>query len=224
MSRSLLLHVVPPPVLGDSPAGNGWRSLLLAASALLIYRWPALASWLEWQRGSPEIWRMLTCHLVHFSTNHLFWDLAPFFLLAFLCERIHARRFVLTLLTAAIVIPLTVEWYAPSLTTYRGLSGLCSALFGMLVANGFFDELHVGRRVGVLVWLACAVAFGLKLSIELAYGVTVFADNLSGYVPVPVAHAAGFGVGVFIRAVGAIATPADRMPRHDDDCSFSPCP
>jgi rhomboid family GlyGly-CTERM serine protease len=198
--------------------------LLLTASAVAICRWPPLASWLEWQRGSSQAWRILTCHLVHFSTNHLLWDLLPFFLLAFLCERIHARRFVLTLFTSAIVIPFMVEWFDPSITTYRGLSGLCSAMFGLLVANGFFEELRSGRRVGAIVCLACTAAFGLKLWIELAYGVTVFADNLSGYAPVPIAHAAGFGVGVLIRAVGAIAIPADRMPRHDDDCSFSPHP
>jgi rhomboid family GlyGly-CTERM serine protease len=144
-----------------------------------------------------QLWRLVTCHLVHFGLEHLAWDAAVFVLLAVLCWRLGKRRSLVSLATATLAIPAALWILQPGLSTYRGLSGLDSALF-VTAALGMGQRLcGEGRdRWGAAAY-ASVVALGAKIAYEVATGTTLFVDAAGlGFVPVPLAHATGALAGV----------------------------
>ena len=116
-----------------------------------------------------------------------------------------------TVLLAALLIPAAVWLACPELQTYRGLSGIDSALLALLAVGVLRDALRPGGRRAVAV--ACAavmLGFGAKLAYELATGAALFVDaEAAGFVPVPVAHAVGAAVGGVVACVGRGREPAD---------------
>ncbi len=157
----------------------------LAVTALAVAATFLPGEWLELQRGNFEPWRFLTCHLTHFSYEQLAWDALVFASLAVASARRNARAFHATLLASAILVPIAVLAFAPHIDTYRGLSGLASAMFALLLTLEW-------RR---LTWpvVALAIAFAAKLMFEAVTGGAVFVDDI---VSVPVAHLAGALAGV----------------------------
>jgi rhomboid family GlyGly-CTERM serine protease len=128
---------------------------------------------LELQRGG-DAWRILTCHFTHFTYEQLAWDALAFTFLGVACERRNRGAYHATLLASIVLIPLAVLAFDPRIDTYRGLSGIDSALFAMLV---------VSRRNVFL-----GVLFAGKIAFEFFTGGGVFVDDI---VVVPVAHVAG---------------------------------
>jgi hypothetical protein len=108
-----------------------------------------------------------------------------------------------TVLLSALLIPAAVWLACPELETYRGLSGVDSALLTLLAVGLLRDGLRPGgRRAVAAASAAVLLGFGAKLLYELASGAALFVDaGAAGFVPVPVAHAAGAAVG----ALGACA-------------------
>ena len=146
-------------------------------------------SLLELQRGGP-VWRILTCHFTHWTHEQLAWDLLAFVFLGLACERRNRRAYHATLLASALFIPLAVMLFAPRIVAYRGLSGLDSALFALLLAQ----EFRRNRIVAV-----CAVGFAAKIAFEAMTSSTVFVSNLgAGVVAVPMAHLAGAVIAALI--------------------------
>jgi len=140
---------------------------------------------LELHRNA-EVWRFVTCHFTHWSYEQLAWDALAFLLLAWVCERRNRVAFHATLLASAIVIPLAVLAFAPNVIAYRGLSGLDSALFAMLIIEA--------RRSRIA--MLCGIAFVAKIVFELTTGSLVFVTHMGeGVAPVPIAHIAGAIVG-----------------------------
>jgi rhomboid family GlyGly-CTERM serine protease len=157
-------------------------SLLAVAATLLP------GSWLELQRGGAA-WRIATCHFTHFTYEQLAWDALVFLLLAIACERRNRSAFRATLLASVIVVPIAVLAFS-SVTMYRGLSGIDSALFGFLLVS----EWQRSRIVAL-----CGVAFAAKMIFEMSTGATVFVHSDS-FIAVPAAHIAGALVGVIAGA------------------------
>ena len=162
-------------------------TIVTAAAALLP------GSWLELRRGGPA-WGIVTCHFTHFTYEQLAWDALAFLVLGLACARRDRGAFQATLLASILLVPMAVLSFAPGVTTYRGLSGIDSALFALL--------LTVEWRRSALAAL-CAAAFALKLIFEVTTGAMLFVSSNAGFVPVPVAHLAGALVGV---VVGVLAT------------------
>ncbi|MCE9584104.1 MAG: rhombosortase [Planctomycetes bacterium] len=173
-------------------------AVLLSVVGILLP--PAAATGLELDRTRAfhgEIWRMLTCHWAHYSFSHFLWSFIPFVFLAVLCERDSRGRFLACLAGAALIVPLAVWVAAPSISTYRGLSGLDSALFTLLAATVAREKARE-RSWG---WVAAAalvvLAFAGKLLFEATTARGFFLDtHASGMTPVPVAHLAGALVGL----------------------------
>jgi rhomboid family GlyGly-CTERM serine protease len=156
-------------------------TLLAVAAALLP------GSSLELQRGGP-VWRIVTCHFTHFTYEQLAWDALVFLVLGIACARRNRGAFQATLLASILVVPIAVLTFAPEVTTYRGLSGIDSALFALLLTMEW-------RRS----WLValCAAGFAMKLIFEMTTGATVFVSG-AAFAVVPVAHLAGAVVGLVI--------------------------
>jgi rhomboid family GlyGly-CTERM serine protease len=164
-------------------------TLLTLAAALIP------GSSLELRRGGA-VWRIVTCHFTHFTYEQLAWDVLVFLILGMACARHGRGAFQATLLASIVVVPIVVLAVAPDVTTYRGLSGIDSALFALLLTME-------SRRS----WLAalCAIGFAMKLIFEMTTGATVFVSG-AAFVPVPAAHLAG--------AITGLAIGMARMSLH----------
>ncbi len=195
-----------------------YAPLLLAAAAVWVHLWPGLAPVLEYNRAAVfdgEAWRLLTGHWTHFTFDHLFWDVAVFAGLGWLCASIDRRRFWAVTLGSALLISLLLLAFMPSVTTCRGLSGIDSALFVTLGIH-FLRERARDRQWG---WVALAagvlLGFAGKVVFEMATGSTLFVDSAAaGMTPLPLAHVAGAAVGA---AVGIGRGPFSLFRQHAAD-------
>ncbi len=159
---------------------------------------PGASDWLQFERGAVaggEAWRWLTAHLTHFDANHLAWDAAALVILGWLCERESRARTALTLFVSSFTITAAVALWQPQFATYRGLSGLDSALFGLLAIN----LLRRPERTPRLVALVTLVGFAAKCLLEISTDSTVFASG-DTYAPVPLAHLVGLISGALVGA------------------------
>lgn len=181
-------------------------SLLLVAFAVTVSLVPGVATWMQYDRlavADGALWRLMTSHFVHWSAEHLFWDVLALGVLGWFCERESAGRFLQCVVVSAVLIP-AILWFAePDMATYRGLSGIDSALFGML-ATRIIREAAVEQdwsRLGAAGLVA--LGFAAKVGFELVTGSTLFVDSsAAGMTPVPLAHIVGGLVGLFCGLTG----------------------
>jgi rhomboid family GlyGly-CTERM serine protease len=172
--------------------------LVLGLPAILVQLAPGAAERLEYDRArlaAGEAWRLATCHFAHWTPEHLLWDLGAVAALAVGCAPFGMRRLAAAAGAAMVAIPLAVWIALPSMTRYRGLSGLASALFALL-AVAVLREARAGGRAGLA--LAAAVALGgfaAKLAWELATASPAFVGPGAGFVAVPLAHLVGAACG-----------------------------
>lgn len=173
--------------------------ILEAAGELLQYDRQAIAH--------GQLWRLVTGHLVHFGLEHLAWDAAVFVLLAVLCWRLGRGLCLASLLGATLAIPAVLWTLEPGMQTYRGLSGLDSALYvTAAVALGRRLWSH-GRRVAAAATLLSVLGLAAKVGYELATGQALFVDAAAlGFAPVPIAHATG-GLAGGLAALSAPTAP-----------------
>ncbi|HJQ38564.1 MAG TPA: rhomboid family intramembrane serine protease [Thermoanaerobaculia bacterium] len=158
---------------------------------------------MQLEPGGPW-WQVFTCHFTHWTYEQLAWDAIAFLALGAACARRHRAAFCATLLASAVLVPLAVLVLAPEVIAYRGLSGLDSALFVLLL--GTVERRALARRNGngglkpaaPLVIAVCGIAFIAKIAFEMRTGATVFAGSVA---PVPVAHIAGAVAAVLVLLV-----------------------
>ena len=187
-------------------------SLLIALATVAIGFLEPLARNLQYDPAaiaSGELWRVVTCHLTHWSLDHLFWDVLVFVVAGAICEQENRSRFLACLGISAVTIPLVVWTVQPDLDFYRGLSGIDSALFILMSVTALGDAIR--RRD-----LGWAIAVGLlsigfigKTIYEFATGHTLFVDSQTvGMTPVVLAHVVGAVIGVATATLGR----TDRRP------------
>ncbi|MFT3783239.1 MAG: rhombosortase [Nibricoccus sp.] len=170
----------------------------VACVALCVHLLPGLGTELEMSRSGlreGEIWRLLTGHLTHFTTEHLKWDLVVFGALGSLVELRNRRHFLSILAGSAVAISLAVIWFQPQFTTYRGLSGVDCALYGYIAMDILILSLLERRRGPALVAGAACVFLVAKVVFEMVTGRAFFVDSAASFTPVPLAHLVGACVG-----------------------------
>jgi rhomboid family GlyGly-CTERM serine protease len=175
---------------------------IVAAAALAVAATFLPGEWLE-LRSDPSLLRILTCHFTHWSFEQLAWDVLAFTALGLACARRNARATHATLLASVLLIPVAVLAFAPEIGAYRGLSGVASAMFALLLA---FER----RR---LTWpvVTFTILFAGKLTLEAITGGAIFAKDLGDdVVAVPVAHLAGALIGAI---GGSSIRPAEHLKR-----------
>ena len=177
-------------------------SLLLTFAAVIIHLFFSLRVQLLYDRSTlvhHELWRLLTCHWVHLSWDHLFWSATTFLGLGSLCELIDKKKFHATVAVSALLIPVIIWWGMPDLTVYGGLSGLDCALYALLMVLLIKREIRSRCRVWVAFFSLLLVGLIAKITYETITGMTIFvSNNQSGMVPVPLAHLVGGVVGTAI--------------------------
>jgi rhomboid family GlyGly-CTERM serine protease len=174
-------------------------SLVLTALAVGAFLAPGAADWLAFDRqavSDGQLWRVLTGHWTHFSFDHLVWDVIGFACLAVMCERYGRTRFVACVAVSAVAISVTLWWAEPSMIAYRGLSGLDSALFGLLAVLVLREGIERGDRLRVGLVSVFFALFVVKVSYEFINGATIFVSNYGPSVaPLPLVHLVGAAVG-----------------------------
>jgi Ca-activated chloride channel family protein len=177
-----------PPPRHQPPARAPAMKLVVVVVTVTLASLLLPGSALELQRGGPA-WRVVTCHFTHFTYEQLVWDALVFAALGIACARRYREAFRATLFASIVLGPLAVLVFAPEVTTYRGLSGIDSALFGLLLVM----EGRRNRLAGL-----CAVLFGVKLLVESTTGATLFVTSDAAFIAVPAAHLAGALTGAAI--------------------------
>ena len=148
-------------------------TLLVVAIALLAAGIPGASSGLQYDRsliGQGQWWRLVTSHWVHWTPDHLTWDLLAFAALTAAAIRLSRGRALATVALASCLIPVCIWVFNPELVRYRGLSGLASALY-VLVVLEVWGRIPRGesRGKGVVAWLLL-VGFAAKVVYELVSG------------------------------------------------------
>ncbi|MGH7411347.1 MAG: rhombosortase, partial [Candidatus Methylomirabilis sp.] len=171
---------------------------------------PGAATRLQYDRAAiaaGELWRILSGHWTHVSADHLFWNVLAFVVLGAIGERSSRVRFYTCLVGSAVVIPVALWTALPQLRTYRGLSGIDSALFALLAVTLMKDVIHARRWTWVTGLSAVFLAFIGKVGFEMATGRTIFVDSTAAHMlPVPLAHCIGAVVGVIVGMTGYCTT------------------
>lgn len=188
---------------------RGGASLLLGVLAVVAYGVPSLAEAMQYDRAAiaaGELWRVATCHLAHWSLDHLIWDVLALVLLGLLCEGRDRRAFAWCVGLSAAATPLGVWTLLPELPFYRGLSGIDSALFALLSVTTLRDSRSQHRFVWSAGCLVVLLAFVVKVAYEFTTGTSLFVDSTaSDMVPVPLAHLVGAAIGALTGAVAILA-------------------
>lgn len=176
-------------------------TLLLGCIVLIINRLPPVAAWLQFDRSAilhGELWRIVTGHLTHWSSSHLFWDILVFLVLAGIIEWFSRKQLLVFIAAASFFISLLVLIGLPEMNYYRGLSGLDSGLFIVLLVM-FYRMKASGRRfLQQLPYVVLGSFFFGKSVFELLTGRTLFVDPSELFLPVPLAHIGGIFIGLVI--------------------------
>jgi rhomboid family GlyGly-CTERM serine protease len=167
--------------------------------AVVVHLSPTLASWLQYDRrllADGQLWRLASCHFAHWNLDHLLWDTVVFAALGFVCERRSRIPFVACMLAAVLLIPLALWLAAPSVVSYRGLSGIDTAMFALLAGSILREKWTEGS------WgwfFGCAALFGsmaAKIAFECVSGRALFVDAAAAeFSLVPLSHIGGAAVG-----------------------------
>jgi rhomboid family GlyGly-CTERM serine protease len=197
-----------------------WATLLLSAVAVGVHLAPAAAACLQYDRAAlagGEPWRLLTGHWVHWSAEHLAWDVLVLAAAGAALESAFGRRaLVLTVLLSALAISAAVWLLHPELALYRGLSGVDCALVVAASVCHLRTALERGDR-GLAALLAVVLAlWGAKVSYEALTGRTLFVAAGGAFVPVFLAHLVGGACGL----VTSLARPT--WPRVLRDAALRP--
>jgi rhomboid family GlyGly-CTERM serine protease len=177
-------------------------SLLLTVAAVIIHFSYSLRIQLLYDRSAlayHELWRLITCHWVHLSTDHLFWSAATFLVLGSLCEIMDPKKYHATLGISVIAIPIVIWWGMLDLRVYGGLSGLDCALYSLLMVMFIRREIRSRSWVWAVLFSLLLGGLVAKIIYETATGLTIFVANThTNMTPVPLAHLVGGCIGVFV--------------------------
>jgi rhomboid family GlyGly-CTERM serine protease len=180
---------------------NYGATLLLTLPALVILVMPNAESALQYSRDEVtggQWHRLLSCHWTHWNGDHAFWDILMFGLLGAWCERQSRAGFLAATFASAAAISASL-WCCAELSTYRGLSGLDSALFAFAAAAIFQEAWRTNQWLYLGGGALLAGAFIAKVSFEMLTGATLFVNSQEGeFLPIPFVHAVGAVIGAGI--------------------------
>ena len=175
-----------------------WRSLLLGATALLLFLLAGAApEALVFDRRAilhGELWRLLSAHWVHSDLEHAFWDITALLILGCLFEPLLGRRLIPILLSGTIAVDAWLWWGMPMLDLYCGLS----AILNTLMVAGLW-ELWRERRHPLIVMVGLGAA--MKIILEITTHQAIFTHT--AWPSVPETHAVGFLTAVIVATLTA---------------------
>lgn len=157
---------------------------VLSAAAILTFC-PTAGGAAALRPISPDasfLWRMFTCHLVHWSAKHLFYDGLCF---AIIVSMLQIRKTLECMVLSSVTIAIAVTLAYPNMTAYGGLSGINCALFTLWA-------LQLAEQSKIISIMALG-AIVTKTLLEIHIGHTFFVTNT--FIPADMAHVAGIVTG-----------------------------
>jgi len=158
---------------------------VLSAAAILTFC-PTAGGAAALRPISPDVsflWRMFTCHFVHWSAEHLFYDGICF---AIIVAMLSFWKTLVCMVLSSVTIAVTVTLAYPDMTAYGGLSGINCALFtlwALQLAENF-------KTIGAMALTAIVT----KTLLEIKVGHTFFVTDT--FIPADMAHVTGIVTGV----------------------------
>jgi rhomboid family GlyGly-CTERM serine protease len=124
-----------------------------------------------------QLWRLLTCHITHWSAEHCFWDLLAFAGAWFALAPRHPKTLWMLPLSSSLLISLWILLFNQEVEIYRGLSGVDVAMFAFLAPCYIlrFSKEMRWSRLSAAILLALALA--AKLAYEYSTGEALFAGG-----------------------------------------------
>jgi hypothetical protein len=169
-------------------------TLAVGGAAALFHLAGITGAVLAYRPAEPSLPALLACHLAHFSSLHLRWDLLTFLGVSAVSEALDRRRLAAFLLGAALLVPPLACALEGWVDRYAGLSGLVVGQVAMWLAA----ELRRRPRVAAPLLLALL----LKQLHELHVGNTsMLPMDYRGFHTVPAAHLVSALVGLLAGAV-----------------------
>jgi len=164
-------------------------TILLVAGALVTFSSQRLGAVLLYERAailSGELWRLLTGHLVHFSTEHLLLDLLCIAVVGWTIETRRYPKFGLLCVVSALAVGLVSILFLPGMDRYGGLSAIGISAITYLCL--FSLKENATHR-----WVYWAILFltAVKIFCEAATGRMLLVPMDDPVVPVPLAHFTG---------------------------------
>lgn len=174
---------------------------MVAAVAVLSTFHPETAGLFIYDRAavlSGGLWRLITCHFVHYSATHLIVNLLVLLPVTVLAGRTGYGRFSAAMLFSALAMGAAFVVAAPEMRWYAGASGLANAGAAWLATA----ELSRGRA-GRPLWALLLFLVFAKALWETSVGRTLFLGGASPgeFVSFPLAH-----------LIGALAGAAAALP------------
>lgn len=184
-------------------------SVMLLLNLGLFSPWPnafdRLLSELQFDRDAileGQVWRLISGNLVHLSVEHLLLDVGVFLFIGIIYEDALGNSCPWMLLSTGLIVTTSVLIGMPSMTIYRGFSGVDSGQVAAVLCLEYQSRNRTWYE-WILVIFATGI-FALKLGYECVTGRLFFGSDSLGDLgePVPLAHVAG--------ALGAVAFFATR--------------
>lgn len=179
-------------------------TIICTLAAVIVSSSPMLAQHFEMNLAmvlTGAWWQIFTGHFSHWSLDHLFWDIAMFASLGAICEKRDRTAWWICVFGSIILISPVLLVLTPELDTYRGISGIDSALFAWVVTDSLKDAWQRRERTGILTFIGISMGFASKLGYEAITGTTFFVDSAAhGFVSVVEAHIVGAIIGALVAA------------------------
>jgi rhomboid family GlyGly-CTERM serine protease len=137
---------------------------LVIGMSMVIYQSSALSSLLVFDRlaiDQGEFWRLLTGHLVHLSSTHLFANVLALGVVGSVIERLRLPGNAALPVVMALGISIVLYIYEPQLIVYGGLSGIIYGLATYLALFGLGYRRYKAASALLLGTMLWSIARGL---------------------------------------------------------------
>lgn len=144
--------------------------------------------------GAGQWWRLLTGNFVHYDWLHLAANIGALAVLGWLGV-IRSHRVLLIVPLSAIAVGVAVYVWADGTATYRGISGVDSALLAWLLVTMAAQD----RDPKAAVWISVLLLMGAKSIWEAATGQVLLPTSAPvGVEVVNITHVIGLAVGMLV--------------------------
>lgn len=204
MQDAFYLKKLPKDWTASALLKSNWLTLLLSTAAIVASLLPGVAEALQFDRvaiAQGQLWRAVTGNFVHWNVDHLLWDALMFGILGAVLEWRSRSIFAMAVALSAVAVSATTCFVTPQ-ETYRGLSGIDSALFVLLAAWYLIDSQTSRIDLPPLIPAVLLTGFVGKIGYEIATGHTYFVNSVAaGFTPLPQVHLAGAAAGILVLSI-----------------------
>ena len=159
----------------------------------------SFCSFMEFDRClilNGEIWRLITGHLVHWSSEHFYLDSMVFILQGITFEKKIGHKYWSMLVLSALFISATLLIFRQDLLYYRGISGLINTQ--LILGTGLFiRDITQGKGMRNM-FAICFSIHMIKIIYETINRAPFFSTHLIGDMGLftPAAHLSGVVIGL----------------------------